>query len=311
MHLGHADQRDDRAPRLGRARDPVEQAKHIAHARVAGIGKLGPGEIGPAQDRSDGGDLPPACDIGADGMRVAEQHAEQEGAEIIEMRAPIVDEQVAILPARRQEIVGAEEDRDADREQGRACQNAFGSRFGSVPDCGRQGQHRTPDQGVDKQIHDEPEVHVSRHEYAVDLLRPIIIVRQEIAEAMGVAVLGDELDPGLRRDEDQHAGEERNAEPRKARSDECADAFAAFEQGGAGETRYREQERQAPGVGQEHRNHRPGDRWRHLDREGPWHERHAHMIEDQKLEGADPQPIHSVMPACRLARFHRRFSTGG
>ena len=155
--------------------------------------------------------------------------------------------------------------------------------------------HRSEDGGVEIKIADEPQMVPVRHGQPVDRAEAEIVANQEIGIALRVAELRHQLDPELRGDDDRDPEGERDEQPERPVAHEPADAARAPQQRAAGIARHDEEQRQPPGIDDEHRQQRPFDERVGFHVIVPRHENHADVIKDEERKRADPEPVHPVM----------------
>ena len=161
---------------------------------------------------------------------------------------------------------------------------------------------REDDQRIGEQIDDEPQVLPRRHDDALERAEAEVIGAPEGREGLRISMVVHQIDPHLGRNDDDHREDGRDQQACAARPQE-GEPFAAGKQGRGGISRHHEQQRQPPAVQRQHGQPRELADLAPLHMPAPGYESHADMVEDQKREGRDAQPVHAEMAAgCRVGQ---------
>jgi len=110
-----------------------------------------------------------------------------------------------------------------------------------------------------------------------------IVPDVKIGEAGGVTEALNDLEVGLRRHDHEHAKDQWDQESCRARADEGTEVVLAQHETG-GDAGNQKQQRQPPGIDDQHQGLEPSQPVLALDVKPPGHVEHADVVEDQEPE---------------------------
>ncbi len=220
------------------------------------------------------------------------------------MVCPVVDERMRLPEDGIEQRADGEQIEEGQRKQAPAAEKPLAHPHqAGLNRRGNEGQQGREQQRVGPEVHHEPEVLPGREHDPLQASEAEVIVQPEGGEAVPIAVLGDQLRPGLRGYYEDDGEQRRDHQPGRPAAREGARPGHLREDRAGGIAGDNEQQRQPPRVEREHRDGRPRKDLVRFHVPAPRNEIHADMIEDEQRECPHPQPVQSVMPPDHRCRF--------